>query len=72
VAFGYWQEVVLDREDLDAARRMHGVFDRARRYLADGTSDGREILRALGREALDEHAEWFARHRDRLRLPDAG
>ena len=72
VAFGYWKEVVLDREDLDAARRMHGVFDRACRYLADGTADGREILRALGREALDEHAEWFARHRDRLRLPDAG
>jgi hypothetical protein len=72
VAFNYWREVVLDGEDLEAASRMHGVYERASELLRPDSSHSNEVLRAMGKEALDEHAEWFARHRDRLRLPDAG
>ena len=72
VAVAYWQHVTLDREDLEVASRMRHVFARASRLLAEGAADPREVLRAAGREALDEHAEWFSRHQERLRVPDVG
>jgi hypothetical protein len=72
VAFSYWRDVMLDQEDLDSAGRMRAVFDRAEELLERSPERAHEILVALGKESLDEHADWFARHRDRLRLPDAG
>jgi hypothetical protein len=72
VAFDHGRNVMLDEEDLDAADRMKVVFGRAQELLARDPSQAAEIIRAIGKEALDEHADWFARHRDRLRLPEAG
>ncbi len=48
-------------------RFMHRVFQNARRQLDNATSDEerREILRAVGDAALDEHAEWILVHRER-------
>jgi hypothetical protein len=72
VGVSYWQHVTLDREDLEDAARMRDVFGNASRALAEGAVDPRHVLRELGREALDEQAEWFANHRERLRMPDVG
>jgi hypothetical protein len=51
---------------------MLRIFHNARRRLdgAQNDSERREILRALGASALDEHAEWILLHRDRS--PDQG
>ena len=46
---------------------MLRIFQNARRRL-DNTVDPvehRQILRALGGSALDEHAQWILMHRDR-------
>lgn len=72
VAFDYLKEAFLDQEELDVAARMLDVFAEAKRRLDDGTTPPHDVVRAIGKEALDEHADWFARHRDRLRLPEAG
>lgn len=72
VGVSYWQHVTLDREDLEEAARMRDVFGNASRALAERAVDPRHVLRELGREALDEQAEWFANHRNRLRMPDVG
>ena len=34
--------------------------------------DGKELLRVIGKEALDESAEWIARHRGRLKALESG
>ena len=46
---------------------MLRIFSNARRRLesADTNKERRQILRALGGSALDEHAEWILMHRDR-------
>ncbi len=46
---------------------MLRLFRNARRRLdaADDPQEQRQILRALGGSALDEHAEWILMHRDR-------
>jgi hypothetical protein len=46
---------------------MNSIFGNARRRIDAATSDleRRFVLRALGEAALDEHAEWILRHRDR-------
>lgn len=46
---------------------MLRIFSNARRRLdhADDDEERRQILRALGGSALDEHAEWILMHRDR-------
>jgi hypothetical protein len=46
---------------------MLRIFDNAKRRLdrADTDLERRQILRALGGSALDEHAEWILMHRDR-------
>jgi hypothetical protein len=51
---------------------MLRIFLNARRRLdhADDDMERKQILRALGGSALDEHAEWILMHRDRS--PDQG
>lgn len=51
---------------------MLRIFHNARRRLdhADDDVERRQILRALGGSALDEHGEWILMHRDRS--PDQG
>jgi hypothetical protein len=46
---------------------MQRIFRNARRHLDVAATDAekREILRALGDAALDEHAEWILMHRER-------
>jgi cadmium resistance protein CadD (predicted permease) len=46
---------------------MARIFTNARRQLDRAKNDDqlREILRALGNAALDEHAEWILMHRER-------
>lgn len=46
---------------------MLRIFDLAGRRLenADDDAERRQILRALGGSALDEHAQWILMHRDR-------
>ena len=46
---------------------MLRIFHNARRRLenADDDAERRQILRALGGSALDEHAQWILMHRDR-------
>jgi hypothetical protein len=46
---------------------MLRIFHNAKRRLenADGISEQRQVLLALGGAALDEHAEWILMHRDR-------
>jgi len=72
VAIEYFRGAVLAQEDLDSARRMHDAFVKADALLAGGASDAREVIRAIGKEALEEHAEWFVRHENQLKPPSAG
>jgi hypothetical protein len=72
VAFGYWKDVRLDKEDLEISARMRGVYQMALKRLDERPAEALETIRAMGLEAIDEHVDWFGRHRDRLRLPDAG
>jgi hypothetical protein len=46
---------------------MLRIFHNARRRLdnAEDALEQRQILKALGGSALDEHAEWLLMHRDR-------
>jgi hypothetical protein len=56
-----------DRELIKQYRFMHRIFRNAKLRLdrADSETARREILRALGEAALDEHAEWILVHRER-------
>lgn len=56
-----------DRELIRQYRFMKRVFGNARAALdsADDTDEQREILRALGEAALEEHVEWAVMHRQR-------
>jgi len=49
-------------------------FDKAASMLAVAPCDAerRRILNALGKEAIDENAEWFVKHTDALKLPTVG
>ena len=53
---------------------MLPVFERASQLLgrAENVESGRRILRAVGKEALDEQADWYAMHRYSLRMPNVG
>ena len=31
-----------------------------------------EIVKAMGKESLDEQTEWFVKHRNSLRVPSVG
>jgi hypothetical protein len=56
-----------DKELVKQYRFMHRIYRNARAALdaASGMRERREILRALGEAALEEHAEWALMHRDR-------
>jgi len=56
-----------DKELVKQYRFMHRIYRNARIALdaAAGLRERREILRALGEAALEEHAEWALMHRDR-------
>jgi hypothetical protein len=56
-----------DKELIKQYRFMQRIFRNARRHLDVAATDAekREILRALGDAALDEHAEWILMHRER-------
>jgi hypothetical protein len=56
-----------DKELVKQYRFMHRIYRNARAALdaASGVRERREILRALGEAALEEHAEWALMHRDR-------
>ena len=74
VGIDYLRGIALDREELDVASRMRPIFEQANSMLlqAKSHSDGIDVLRGLGKEALDENAEWLSRHKDRLQIADAG
>ena len=56
-----------DKELIKQYRYMRGIFASTRRKLdaARGPDVQRDVLRALGEAALDEHAEWALMHRER-------
>jgi hypothetical protein len=56
-----------DKELVKQYRFMHRIYRNARAALdaAGGMRERREILRALGEAALEDHAEWALMHRDR-------
>jgi len=56
-----------DKELIKQYRFMERAFRNAQRRLAvtTGVQERRDVLRALGNAALDEHAEWILMHRER-------
>ena len=56
-----------EKELIKQYRFMARIFANARRQLDESITDGqrRDILKALGDAALDEHAEWILMHRER-------
>jgi hypothetical protein len=56
-----------EKELIKQYRFMHRIFSNARRQLslAGSDEDRRDILKAVGQAALDEHAEWILMHRER-------
>ena len=56
-----------DKELIKQYRFMQRIFGNARRKVDESQDDRerREILKALGDAALDEHAEWILMHRER-------
>jgi len=70
--FQYQRGIALDREELDTARRMHPLFGRALKIKSEKQILDTDLLRALGKEALDENAEWLSRHSDCLPAAQAG
>lgn len=56
-----------DKELIKQYRFMHRIFMDARAALdrAEDAEERRDILRALGEAALEEHAEWAVMHRQR-------
>jgi hypothetical protein len=70
----YHDSAVLQREDIDRFRRMLPVYEKASAMLSVAPCDAerRRILNALGKEAIDENAEWFVKHTDALKLPTVG
>lgn len=71
---GYIEKLALAAQ-VKRYQRMRRLFQSALRLLDDGRTagrpaDARTILRELGREALEENADWVMLHRDRpLELP---
>ena len=74
VGIDYCRETALDREEFESGKRMLPLLARAAELFDQVEAHGSrtEVLRALGKEALDENGEWISRHRGRLRLPDSG
>lgn len=74
VGIEYHDGAIQAEEDSEAYERLLPVFERADALLArePDQSEGKRILRALGKEALDEQAEWFVKHLYSLRMPNVG
>jgi hypothetical protein len=72
VGLSYWQHVTLDGELIETADRMLAVFKAAQDQVREHPDWAKAVIDAAGKEALDEHAEWFEQHRDRLELPELG
>lgn len=70
----YHDNAVLSREDIERFRRMLPVYDKSADLLGRASTDAdrRRILTALGKEAIDENAEWFVKHTDALKMPTVG
>ena len=58
---------IAESELIKQYQFMLQIFTNARRRLSDADDDAfrREVLVALGRAALDEHAQWLMMHRER-------
>jgi hypothetical protein len=56
-----------DKELIKQFRFMGRLFDSCRERLnrARGEAESRQLLLALGRACLEEHAEWILLHRER-------
>jgi hypothetical protein len=56
-----------EKELIKQYQFMYSIFSKAHRRIEAAVDDQerRGILRILGESALDEHAEWILRHRDR-------
>ena len=82
VALEYYAKAVLHEEDLDRYEYLLPVYERAEKLLSDVlTMDAEdsekhkkicEIVKAMGKEAIDEQTEWFVKHRNSLRVPSVG
>ena len=74
VGIDYVRNVALDHEDLEIAKRMLPLYQRATELMegARTMDDRKELLRVIGKEALDESAECIARHRGRLKALESG
>ena len=82
VALEYHANAVLHEEDLDRYEYLLPVYERAEKLLSDVlTMDAEdseknkkicEIVKAMGKEAIDEQTEWFVKHRNSLRVPSVG
>jgi hypothetical protein len=70
----YHDNAMLGREDRRRFQRLVPVYDKAAELLARSPSadDRRRVIVALGKEAIDENAEWFEAHSDALQLPTVG
>ena len=67
---GVWDAYSYKKAERELIRQygfMRRVFTKARSLLDSSDSDrfNRKVLRALGRAALDEGAEWLLMHRQR-------
>lgn len=62
-----YSEKKAEKELVRQYKFMHRVFRSGRRQLMAAANDQerREILRAVGEAALEEHAEWILMHRER-------
>jgi hypothetical protein len=56
-----------EKELIKQYQFMYSIFSKAHRRMSTAADDRerRSVLRILGESALDEHAEWILRHRDR-------
>jgi hypothetical protein len=82
VALEYYEKAVLHEEDLARYEYLLPVYERAEKLLSDvlimDAEDSEkhkkicEIVKAMGKEAIDEQTEWFVKHRNSLRVPSVG
>jgi len=74
VGIEYHDGAVQAEEDVESFERLLPVFERAEALLLrhSDPAEHKKILRALGKEALDEQAEWFVKHLYSLRMPNVG
>ena len=82
VALEYHANAVLHEEDLHRYEYLLPVYERAEKLLSDVLNMDAEaskkhkkiceIVKAMGKESLDEQTEWFIKHRNSLRAPSVG